>query len=77
MSNILFVRLGLLIALKNAVVCLIYLMAGSGMAALWWAVLTVAAILFITQMVWPSMSDAEKAAVTPRTGRVSDKEYTQ
>lgn len=75
MSAVLFVRLGLLIALKNVVFCLICLMAGSGLAALWWAILAVAAVLFVTHLVWPNMSVEDKANATPRAGRVSYKEY--
>lgn len=75
MSDVLFVRLGLLIAVKNAVVCLVYLMAGSGFAALWWAILAVAAVMLMTHLAWPNMSVEDKANATPRAGRVSYKEY--
>lgn len=75
MSDVLFIWLGLLIAIKNVVFCLICLMAGSGLAALWWAVLATVAVLFVTHLVWPNMSTEQKANATPRAGRVSYKEY--
>lgn len=75
-NDVLVVRLGMLISVKNLTMCLYFASLGSGMLALWWLLWAVGAVLFITQVVWPKMSEEDKAAVTPRAGRVSDKEYS-
>lgn len=75
-GDVLVVRLGILISVKNLTACLYFASLGSGLWALWWLLLTIGAVLFITQVVWPKMSEEDKAAVTPRTGRVSYKEYS-